>query len=59
MGTSVLGTELLDLILADAKEWFNKEKNNILSVYKDYWARFQTKHPNEKAERTLNPQDGM
>ena len=55
----VSGTELLEPIPADAKEWFNKEKNNILSVYKDYWARFQTKHPIEKAERTLNPQDGM
>jgi len=55
----VSGTELLEPIPADAKEWFKKEKNNILTVYKDYWARFQTKNPNQKAERTLNPQDGM
>ena len=53
------GTELLEPIPADAKKWFAKEQNNILEQYKEYWKRFQTKTPNEKAQRTLNPQDGI
>lgn len=55
----VSGTELLEPIPADAKKWFKKEQKNIITAYKEYWKRFQTKTPNEKAERTLNPQDSM
>lgn len=55
----VSGTELMEAIPADAKKWFAKEQKNVLEAYKEYWKRFQTKSPNEKAERTLNPQDGM
>ena len=55
----VSGTELLEPIPADAKKWFKKEQKNVLATYKEYWKRFQTKNPNEKAERTLNPGDGL
>ena len=54
----VSGTELLEPIPADAKKWFAKEQKNILEQYKEYWKRFKTKSPNEKADRTMNPQDG-
>lgn len=54
----VSGTELLEPIPADAKAWFKKEQKNILTVYKEYWKRFKTKNPNEKAARTLTPKDG-
>ncbi len=55
----VSGTELMEPIPADAKKWFAKEQKNVLEAYKEYWKRFQTKNPNEKAQRHLNPQDGM
>lgn len=44
---------------AEAKAWFNQEKGRFQDAYKDYWSRFQRKTPEEKAERTLNPQDGV
>lgn len=55
----VSGTELLEPIPADAKKWFKQEQKNIMEVYKEYWKRFNTKNPNEKAQRTLTPRDGM
>ena len=55
----VSGTEILEPIPADAKEWFKKEQKNVLTAYKEYWKRFQTKNANEKAARTLYPSDGM
>jgi len=55
----VSGTELIEPIPAYAKAWFAKEQKNILSAYKEYWKRFQTKTPNEKAQRSLTPLDGM
>jgi hypothetical protein len=55
----VSGTEIIEPIPADAKKWFAKEKNNIMATYKEYWKRFQTKNPNEKAQRHLSPRDGM
>lgn len=55
----VSGTELIEPIPADAKAWFAKEQKNILTAYKEYWKRFQMKHPNEKAQRSLTPLDGM
>lgn len=55
----VSGTEMLEPIPAEAKKWFDKEQKNIMAVYEDYWKRFQTKSPNEKAERILNQKDGM
>ncbi|MCW8900560.1 MAG: hypothetical protein OQK75_10115 [Gammaproteobacteria bacterium] len=55
----VSGTELLEPIPEDAKKWFAQEQKNIMETYKEYWKRFQTKNPNEKAERSLTPRDGM
>lgn len=55
----VSGTELMEPIPADAKKWFAEEQKNVIEAYKEYWKRFQTKTPNEKAQRHLNPQDGM
>lgn len=43
---------------AEAKDWFSQEKDRYQEIYKDYRARFQRKTPAEKAERTLNPEDG-
>ena len=44
---------------AEARDWFSQEKDRYQEIYKDYWARFQGKTPAEKAERTLNPEDGV
>jgi hypothetical protein len=44
---------------AEAKDWFSQRKDQYQKIYKDYWARFQRKTPAEKAERTLNPEDGV
>lgn len=44
---------------AQAKEWFIKEKPKYQDIYTRYWATFQNKTANEKAERTLLLQDGV
>lgn len=44
---------------AEAPGWFNKEKARYQGIYTEYWSRFQRKTPEEKAERTLEPQDGV
>jgi hypothetical protein len=44
---------------AQAKDWFSKEKARYQGIYAEYWSRFQRKTPEEKAERTLEPQDGV
>jgi hypothetical protein len=44
---------------AEAKDWFSQRKDQYQKIYKNYWARFQRKTPEEKAERTLNPEDGV
>jgi hypothetical protein len=44
---------------AGAKDWFREEKARYQDIYTDYWSRFQRKTPEEKAERTLNPPDGV
>ena len=55
----VSSTELIEPIPADAKKWFAVEQKNVLAQYKEYWKRFQAKTPNAKAERTMNPNDGL
>ena len=52
-------TTLVEMIPEDSKKWFLKEKDNILKVYKEFWAIFKQKNANEKAQRTLGPQDGL
>jgi len=44
---------------AEAKDWFSGEKSRYQGIYTEYWSRFQRKTPAEKAERTLEPQDGV
>jgi len=44
---------------AEAQDWFSQQKDRLQDIYKDHWARFQKKTPAEKAERTLNPEDGV
>jgi hypothetical protein len=43
----------------EAKDWFSKERDRYQEIYSKYWDTFQRKSPSEKAERTLNPADGL
>jgi len=43
----------------EAKDWFDKERPRYQEIYSRYWDTFQRKSPVEKAERTLNPGDGL
>ncbi len=43
----------------EAKDWFDKERPRYQEIYSRYWETFQRKSPAEKAERTLNPGDGL
>jgi hypothetical protein len=43
----------------EAKDWFDKERPRYQEIYSRYWDTFQRKSPAEKAERTLNPGDGL
>lgn len=52
------GTDLLE-VGPKAKAWFAENKEKYDAIYKDYWARFQTKSPSEKLQRTMNPNDGI
>jgi len=44
---------------AEAKGWFDKERDRYQEIYRRYWETFQRKSPSEKIERTLNPADGL
>jgi hypothetical protein len=54
----ISGTKLI-APTAEAKDWFAKESARYHEIYSRYWATFQRKTPSEKAERTLNPADGL
>jgi hypothetical protein len=43
---------------ADAPAWFRDNKARMQAIYTEYWRRFQTKTDQEKAFRTLMPEDG-
>lgn len=43
----------------EAQAWFDENREKLENIYKLYWNRFETKSPNEKAERTLSPEDGI
>lgn len=43
----------------EAKNWFDTERPRYQEIYSRYWETFQRKSPAEKAERTLNPGDGL
>jgi hypothetical protein len=54
------GTKLLEVKdQAKANAWFAANREKLQEIYKNYWARFQQKDMQQKAERTLNPQDGL
>jgi len=55
----VSDTTLIQTKPGDAEKWFNANKLKIAEVYKEYWARFNTKSAHEKAARTLLPMDGV
>jgi hypothetical protein len=41
-----------------APGWFRDNKARMQQIYAEYWKRFQTKTDQEKAFRTLMPEDG-
>lgn len=41
-----------------AQAWFRDNKARMQQIYTEYWKRFQTKTDQEKAFRTLMPEDG-
>jgi hypothetical protein len=51
------GTKLIEPT-DGTQAWFAENKSRMQAVYTDYWSRFQRKNEQEKAERTLLPQDG-
>jgi len=55
----VAGTTLIVPKENEAKEWFSKEKRPLSAALYRILGRFQRKTPEEKAERTLNPEDGV
>lgn len=55
----VKGTKLHHLKKQEANKWFQENKAKYDEIYSKYWSRFQRKNSNEKAQRTLNPNDGV
>lgn len=51
------GTKLLEPN-EKAQAWFEENRARMQQIYVEYWRRFQTKTDQEKAYRTLNPEDG-
>lgn len=43
----------------NAPSWFAENKARMQQVYTEYWSRFERKNSQEKAERTMQPQDGQ
>lgn len=52
------GTKLIEPT-EGAAAWFSENKARLQDIYKSYWSRFEGKTAQEKAERTLMPQDGI
>ena len=55
----ISGTKLLETDPKAAEAWFAENKARLQGIHGDYWSRFQNKNEQEKAERTLLPQDGL
>ena len=55
----ISGTKLLETDPKAAEAWFAENKARLQGIHADYWSRFQNKNDQEKAERTLLPQDGL
>lgn len=43
----------------NAPAWFSENKERFQKIYTEYWSRFERKNSQEKAERTMMPQDGQ
>jgi hypothetical protein len=41
-----------------AKEWYENNKDGVISKQKKYWPVWQEKSSEDLVKRTLNPQDG-
>lgn len=54
----ISGTKLLETDQAKAQAWLDKNHDRLQQIYTEYWARFQHKSGQEKAERTMQAQDG-
>jgi hypothetical protein len=52
------GTKLIEPN-ENAAAWFSENKARLQDTYKDYWGRFERKNSQEKAQRTLMPEDGV
>jgi hypothetical protein len=55
----VTGTKLIEADPKAVDAWLTENKQRMQGIYADYWSRFERKSVVEKAERTLNPQDGQ
>jgi hypothetical protein len=55
----VTGTKLIEADPKAVDAWLTENKQRMQGIYADYWSRFERKSPVEKAERTMNPQDGL
>lgn len=55
----VKSTKLLELKKNEAEQWFAQNRQKYEDIYKEYWNRFEHKNANEKAQRTLLPDDGV
>ncbi|HEX6690729.1 MAG TPA: hypothetical protein VF110_06215 [Burkholderiales bacterium] len=53
------GTKLIEASPKEAEAWFAENKQRMQETYVDYWNRFERKNAQEKAERTLERQDGQ
>lgn len=42
-----------------AHAWMQENKQRYQEIYSDYWSRWMRKTDDEKAQRTLRPEDGM
>ena len=52
-------TQLMELNKDEAVKWFAGNKEKIVTMYEQTWGRFQQKNPDDLAQCTLNPQDGI
>ncbi|HWA37810.1 MAG TPA: hypothetical protein VG873_08110 [Burkholderiales bacterium] len=55
----IADTKRVEPIPAERDAWMAKEKDRMQQIYAQYWAQFQGKSDAQKAERTLEREDGM
>lgn len=52
-------TKQIEANQEEAKVWLATNKPRYQDLYKQYWARYQRKNPNEMAERHMRAEDGV